>query len=71
MDFCHLSERIREFNGSDVSKEEFMQQLKEKLGNTDINLVKQDVLPYVYDSHELDIWSNEYFLQVADMVEFK
>lgn len=71
LDFCHLSERIREFNGSDVSKEEFMQQLKEKLGNTDINLVKQDVLPYVDDSHELDIWSNEYFLQVADMVEFK
>lgn len=48
-----------------------MQQLKEKLGNTDINLVKQDVLPYVDDRHELDIWSNEYFLQVADMVEFK
>ena len=48
-----------------------MQQLKGKLGNTDINLVKQDVLPYVDDSHELDIWSNEYFLQVADMVEFK
>ena len=71
LDFYHLSERIREFNGSDVSKEEFMQQLKEKLGNTDINLVKQDVLPYVDDSHELDIWSNEYFLQVADMVEFK
>ena len=71
LDLCHLSERIREFNGSDVSKEEFMQQLKGKLGNTDINLVKQDVLPYVDDSHELDIWSNEYFLQVADMVEFK
>ena len=28
LDFCHLSERIREFNGSEFSKEEFMQQLK-------------------------------------------
>lgn len=70
LDFRHLSERIREFNGSDISKEMFLQQLREKLGNTDINLVKQDVLPYVDDAHELDIWSNDYFLQIADMVEF-
>ena len=70
LDFRHLSERIREFNGSDISKERFLQQLREKLGNTDINLVKQDVLPYVDDAHELDIWSNDYFLQIADMVEF-
>ena len=45
------------------------EQLREKLGNTDINLVKQDVLPYVDDAHELDIWSNDYFLHIADMVE--
>lgn len=70
LDFRHLSERIREFNGSDISKEIFLQQLREKLGNTDINLVKQDVLPYVDDAHELDIWSNDYFLQIANMVEF-
>ena len=70
LDFRHLSERIREFNGSDISKEMLLQQLREKLGNTDINLVKQDVLPYVDDAHELDIWSNDYFLQIADMVEF-
>lgn len=70
LDFRHLSERIREFNGSDISKEMFLQQLREKLGNTDINLVKQDVLPYVDDAHELDIWSNDYFLQIANMVEF-
>ena len=70
LDFRHLRERIQEFNGCDISKEMFLRQLREKLGNTDINLVKQDVLPYVDDAHELDIWSNDYFLHIADMVEF-
>lgn len=70
LDFKHLKERIREFNNNDVSKEEFMTALREKLANTDINLVKQDVLSYIENDHELDIWSNEYFLQLADMIIF-
>lgn len=36
--------------------------LKERRANTDISLVKQDVLPFVKDASSLDIWSNEYFL---------
>lgn len=35
-----------------------------------MNRFDEDVLPYVDDAHELDIWSNDYFLQIADMVEF-
>lgn len=71
LDFKHLQERIHEFSGKTVSKEEFMEMLREKLNNTDINLVKQDVTSFVDDPHELDIWSNDYFLQLADMMVFK
>lgn len=71
LDFKHLQERIREFNGTEVSKEEFMTTLREKLANTDINLVKQDVMSYIENDRELDIWSNEYFLQLADMIKFE
>ena len=71
LDFKHLQERIHEFSGKTVSKEEFMEMLREKLSNTDINLVKQDVTSFVDDPHELDIWSNDYFLQLADMMVFK
>lgn len=70
LDFRHLQERIREFSGHEVSKEDFMIAFREKLANTDINLVKQDVLPYIENEHELDIWSNDYFLQLADMIMF-
>lgn len=71
LDYRHLRERIREFSGEVVEKEEFMQLLREKLSSTDIELVKQDVMGFIHNPHELDIWSNDYFLQLADMIVFK
>lgn len=71
LDFKHLQERIREFSGNEVSKEEFMTTLREKLANADIHLAKQDVLSYIENNRELDIWSNEYFLQLVDMIVFE
>lgn len=71
LNFRHLQERIREFSGQDVSKEEFMQLLRERLTTADINQVKQDVLPFVDRPFDLDIWSNDYFLQIADRIRFE
>lgn len=71
LDFKHLQERIREFNGEEVTKESFMSLLRNKLATTDIERVKEDVIGFVNDPHELDIWSNDYFLQLADKIVFK
>ena len=35
-----------------------------------IELVKMDVVDFISDPHELDIWSNDYFLQLADRIKF-
>ena len=70
LDFKHLQERIRQFNAMEITKEEFMQLLKERLGSTSISLVKQDVMPFVRNPEEIEIWSNDYFLQLADMIKF-
>ena len=69
--FAHLQERIREFSGEEISKEAFMNQLREKLSTTNIEQVKEDVIGFVDNPHELDIWSNDYFLQLADRIVFK
>lgn len=69
--FAHLQERIREFSGEEISKEAFMSKLREKLATTDIERVKEDVIGFVDNPHELDIWSNDYFLQLADRMVFK
>ena len=34
-------------------------------------MVKADVSPFIKDTMELDIWSNDYFLQLADMIKFE
>lgn len=71
LDFNHLQERIREFNGVTMSKEEFLAVLKERLSTTNIEDVKTDVRNFVINPAELDIWSNDYFLQLADRIVFK
>lgn len=69
--FAHLQERIREFNGQEVTRDEFMHLLRDRLANANINQVKEDVLPFVNNPSELDIWSNEYFALLADRLIFK
>ena len=72
LDFQHLQARIREFSGQDISREEFMEQLRSKLSTANIENVKQDVIPYISANQYpvLDIWSNDYFLQLADLMKF-
>ena len=71
LDFKHLSERILQFNGKSVTRDEFMDLLRQRLGSADINMVKADVMPFIRQPKELDIWSNEYFLQLANMIRFE
>ena len=71
LDFAHLQERAREFNEIELTKDEFIRMLKERFKKADIKQVKDDVMPFIENIHELDIWSNEYFLQLVDMIIYK
>ena len=71
LDFAHLAERCKQFNNEDITPEQFKDKLKERLRTTDIKQVKDDVLPFVRNPKELDIWSNDYFVQLADMVRIE
>jgi len=70
VDFNYLQARIRQINGLEMGNEEFIQKLKERLSNTDMEVVKQDVKPFIKNPEELVIWSNDYFSQLADMIKF-
>ena len=70
LNFTHLQERIREFSGEEVSKDEFIQLLHERLATADIHQVKQDVIPFVDRPSELEIWSNGYFEILADRLTY-
>lgn len=70
LDFNHLHELTLQFNQEDISKELFIEKLKQRFSTADINQVKADVLPFVRNPKELDIWSNDYFLQLASKIKF-
>ena len=68
--FSHFQTRVKAFNGMDIDRDAFIGLLKEKFNHTDIDMVKRDVLPFVQDPAALDIWSNDYFLLLADRLRF-
>lgn len=71
LSWTHLHERILQFNGEDLTREQFTTLLEAKLKTTNIKMVKADVEPFIIHPHELDIWSNDYFLQIAQMMQFE
>jgi len=71
LDFIHLQERTRQFNGLELSKEEFDERLKERLSSTDIKMVVADVEPFLKNRAETTIWSNDYFLQLAKRIKIQ
>ena len=73
LDFRHLQARIKEFNGEEMGIDDFRTLLRKKIVSTDIKSVIQDVLPYIDrgQSKALEIWSTDYFLQLADMIKIE
>ena len=68
LDFTHLAERCNQLNNETITPESFKEKLIERLSSADIKQVKEDVLPFVRNPNELDIWSNDYFVQLAEMI---
>ena len=69
LNFNHLQIRIRQFNKVEMTKEEFIDKLKERISITNIELVKRDVTPFIKNHAQLDIWSTDYFLQLVRMMK--
>lgn len=69
--FSHLAERALQFNNEIITRETFIKKLKERFASANMNQVKSDVLPFIKNPKELDIWSNDYFIQLSDMIRFE
>jgi len=74
LNFNHLTNRVIQ-NGSLESevftKEYFLRLLKKKILETNIEAVKSDVRPFIKNPEEMDIWSQDYFTQLADIIRFE
>ena len=70
LDFTHLHERILQFNGKDLTREDFLLALRERLATANISEVKSEVAPFLRETSRLDVWSNDYFLALAERLRF-
>lgn len=74
LDFNHFKERASQSEGNEMqtlTQQDFLEILRQKIRNTAIESVKADVRPFIIHLDELNIWSTEYFLQLAQMLQFK
>ena len=67
--FAHLQARAKQFNDEDLTPDAFAQKLRETIQSVDLNLVKADVSPFLVRPQETEIWSNDYFMQIADRIQ--
>lgn len=74
LDFNHFKERAAQSEGAEyrnLTHPQFYDILKQKISSTKIDSVKADVYPFIINPNELDVWSTDYFLQIADMVKIE
>lgn len=73
LNLAHLEARARQsgdWQGGRLSRTDFMALLRERIRSLDVPAAKADVLPFVSSPSVLDIWSPNYFLALADKLEF-
>ena len=74
LNFNHLQKRTEQINNltaEEFTPEIFKKMLKERIEKTNIEDVKDDVRQFLKNPQELDIWSKDYFLQLADMIKIE
>lgn len=70
MNWGHFCERARAFNQEDeLTPDRFAELLRSRLSSVPIEQVKADVLPFVRHPADLDIWSTDYFLRLAERMK--
>ena len=69
----HLTTRARESgdleNSESFTKEFLLQLLEKKIATLDMEMVKVDIRRFIKDERVLDIWSESYFLSLANMIK--
>lgn len=73
MNLAHFNQRALQSESieSPLNKDEFMELLRKKINTTNLENAKQDVERFIIDKSLLDIWSAQYFNDLATMLTIK
>jgi predicted nucleotidyltransferase component of viral defense system len=70
----HFLSRVRASNDwkeKNITKEQFMQLLYDKIGSISFDRIREDIVRFIPDDKELDIWSPGYFKDLAGRIKFQ
>jgi hypothetical protein len=73
MDLDHFSERTRQsghLGTADLTRAEFLAMLQTRIKALDVASARQDVARFIKEPKSLDIWSQDYFLQLTNLMRF-
>lgn len=54
-----------------ITKTDLLALLRQKIQQTSMENVKQDVRPFIKNISQLDIWNEQYFLDLTELIKFK
>lgn len=66
--FLNRAQDSGDWQKDTISKQEFMQLLEQKIKDVKIERVKEDVRRFIADDTSMDIWSEQYFLDLIKMI---
>lgn len=74
LNFTHFCARTAQFNSlpePSLTISQFRDLLRQKISTVNLESAKADVLPFIANTRELDIWSTDYFMQLADLMHIQ
>lgn len=69
----HLLERARQsghWQGEDLTPQQFMELLRARIQSLDVDSVRLEVSRFVRETDQLQIWSRDYFMQLAELLHY-
>ena len=72
LNLAHFNARMRQSEqvDRDLNQEEFLKTFKARIGELDFAQARAEASPFVRNPKALEIWSREYFLELAGRLEF-
>lgn len=68
--FCERARQSGDLESATLQQAEFVAMLQARIRTLDVESARQDVVRFVKDSAALNIWSQDYFLQLGSMIKF-
>lgn len=69
----HLETRMRQsghyINNQPLTSDVFIAILKEKITQVNLQAAKEDIWRFIKNPHELDVWSNDFFMALCSQIQ--